>query len=187
MKNPYLYGYLPLFSVILFSLTFGIYLVGESLVFLTSIGVYAGMREFLTDLELRLLLLSVFALCFFMLFSALKLIGETIHEVGMLFFSKHNNGEMISVARGGYLIFFFGALLSIFGIQSILILLSVFAVTIFSYFVYNIYKMSQFLSLSGTVGLIFFEILFWAIFITFICYVVLKLYNGVLAGLPFAN
>lgn len=69
MKNPYLYGYLPLFSVILFSLTFGIYLVGESLAFLTSIGVYAGMREFLTDLELRLLLLSVFALCFYAIFS----------------------------------------------------------------------------------------------------------------------
>lgn len=187
MKNPYLYGYLPLFSVILFSLTFGIYLVGESLDLLTAIGVYAGMREFFTDLELRLLLLCVFALCFFMIFSALKLIGETIHEVGMLFFSKHNNGEMISVARGGYLIFFFGALASIFGIQSIFILLGIFAITIFSFFIYNIYKMSQFLTMSGTVGLIFFEILIWAIFIAFISFVVLKLYNGILASLPFAN
>jgi len=187
MKNPYLYGYLPLFSVILFSLTFGIYLVGESLELLTAVGVYAGMREFFTDFELRLLLLSVFALCFFMLFSALKLIGETIHEVGMLFFSKHNNGEMISVARGGYLIFFLGALLSVFGVQSILILLGIFALTIFGYFIYNIYKMSQFLTFAGTIGLIFFEILFWAIFITSICYVVLKLYNGILASLPFAK
>ncbi len=187
MKNPYLYGYLPLFSVILFSLTFGIYLVGESLEFLTGIGVYAGMREFLTDFELRLLLLIVFSLCFFMLFSALKLIGETIHEVGMLFFSKHNDGEMISAARGGYLIFFLGSLLSVFGVQSLLILLSIFALTVFSYFIYNIFKMSQFLSFGGTMGLIFFEILFWAIFIAFICYVVLKLYNGILASLPFAN
>lgn len=187
MKNPYLYGYLPLFSVILFSLTLGIYLVGESLDILTAIGVYTGMREFLTDLELRLLLLSVFALCFFMLFSALKLIGETIHEVGMLLFSKNNNGETISIARGGYLIFFFGALLSVFGVQSFTIILCVFIVTILSYFIYNIYKMSQFLTLSGTVGLIFFEILIWAILIAFICYVVLKLYNGILASLPFAN
>ncbi|KGR75041.1 DUF5366 family protein [Ureibacillus sinduriensis] len=187
MKNPYLYGYLPLFSVILFSLTYGIYLVGESLELLTAIGVYTGMREFLTDIELRLLLLSVFALCFFMLFSALKLIGETIHEVGMLLFSKDNTGEMIGVARGGYLIFFFGSLLSIFGIQSILILLCVFALTIFSYFTFHIYKMSRFLTLPGTIGLIFFEILMWAIFITFICYVVLKLYNGLLASLPFTN
>jgi len=187
MKNPYLYGYLPLFSVILFSLTFGIYLVGESLDVLTSIGVYAGMREFLTDFELRLLLLIVFALCFFMLFAALKLIGETIHEVGMLFFSKDNSGEMISVARGGNLIFFGGALLSIFGIESLPILLCIFILTIFAYFIYNIYKMSQFLTTPGMIGLIVFEILFWAIFATLIGYVVLKLYNGVLASLPFAN
>lgn len=64
MKNPYLYGYLPLFTILLFSLTFGIYTVGISLDFLTSIGIYSGMREFLTDLELRVLLLIVFTLCF---------------------------------------------------------------------------------------------------------------------------
>ena len=187
MKNPYLYGYLPLFSVILFSLTFGIYLVGKSLELLTAIGVYAGMREFLTDFELRLMLLSVFALCVFMLFAALKLIGETIHELGLLFFSNQYDGEMISVARGGYLIFFGGALLSVFGVQSIAVLLVIFTLTVISYFVYNMYKMSQFLSFSGTIGLIMFEILFWAIFLMFILYVVLKLYNGVLASLPFAN
>lgn len=187
MKNPYLYGYLPLFTILLFSLTFGIYTVGVSLELLTSIGVYAGMREFLSDLELRVLLLIVFSLCFFMLFSALKLIGETIHEVGMLFFSKDNAGETISVARGGYVIFFFGSLASAFGIQSITILVIVLLLTVLVYFVYTVYKMSQFLSMQGTIGLIFFEVLFWAIFVTLILFVVLKLYNGILASLPFAN
>lgn len=187
MKNPYIYGYLPLFSILLFSLTFGIYLVGESLDLLIAIGVYGGMREFLTDLELRILLLIVFSLCFFMLFSALKLIGETIHEVGMLIFLKDSNGEIISVARGGYVIFFFGALASILGIQSFTILFMLFTITIFTYFIFTIYKMSQYLSFSGTIGLIFFEILIWAIFITLIIYAVLKLYNGLLASLPFAK
>lgn len=187
MKNPYLYGYLPLFSIILYSITFGIFLVGESLTLLTSIGVYAGMREFLTDVELRLLLLIVFALAFFMLFSALKLIGETIHEVGMLFFSKDSQGEMIGATRSGYLIFFFGALLSVFGIQSILILLGVFAATIVVCFIYNMYKLSHYLTLPGLIGLIFFEILFWAILIICIVYALLKLYNGLIASLPFAD
>lgn len=41
----------------------------------------------------------------FMLFSALKLIGETVHELGMLFFSKDYKGETMSAARGGYVIF----------------------------------------------------------------------------------
>ncbi|MEL3962095.1 DUF5366 family protein [Lysinibacillus endophyticus] len=187
MKNPYLYGYLPLFTILLFSLTFGIYTVGISLDFLTSIGIYSGMREFLTDLELRVLLLIVFTLCFFMLFSALKLIGETIHEVGMLLFSKDNEGETISAARGGYVILFFGSLASAFGIQSLTVLMIILVLTVLVYFVYNMYKMSQFLTMSGTVGLVIYEVLFWSIFITLIIYVVLKLFNGVLASLPFAN
>lgn len=187
MKNPYLYGYLPLFTILLFSLTFGIFAVTESIELFTAIGVYAGMREFLSDLQLRVFLLIVFALLFFMLFSALKLIGETIHELGMLFFSRDKAGETISVARGGYVIFFFGALLSAFGIQSIIVLVTVFALTIFIYFIYTVYKMSHFMSISGMIGLIFFEILFWSLFMISIVYVVMKLYNGLLASLPFAN
>ena len=185
MENPYLYGYLPLITIILFSLTFGIYAVAESMNLFQSIGVYAGMREFLSDLELRVFLLILFSLCFFMLFSALKLIGETIHELGMLFFSKDKSGELINAARGGYVIFFFGACLSIVGIQSLVILLAVLAATIAIYFVYTIYKMSHAMSFTGLIGLIFFEILFWTVFLVAIAYVLLKLYNGVLASLPF--
>lgn len=187
MKNPYLYGYLPLFSIMLYSLTFGIYTVGKSVEFFHSIGVYAGMREFLSDIEIRMLLLFVFFLCFFMLFSALKLIGETIHEVAMLFFSKDSEGGAVRVARGGYVIFFFGGLLSAVAIQSFTLLIIIFIVTIFSSFVYTVYKMSQYMSTAGMIGLIIFEIVFWSIFITAVIYVILKLYNGILASLPFAN
>ncbi len=68
---------------------------------------------------MRIFLLIVFALCYFMLFSALKLIGETIHELAMLFFSKDLEGKTVYEARGGNVIFFFGAIASAFGIQSI--------------------------------------------------------------------
>lgn len=185
MKNPYLYGYLPLFTILLFSLTFGIYTVTESMGILQGIGIYAGMREFLSEMELKVFLLILFALCFFMLFSALKLIGETVHEVGMLFFSKDYKGETMSVARGGYVIFFIGALLSTFGIQSAIILLAVFMLTVAVYFVYTIYKMSFFLNMTGLIGLVFFEIVIWALFSTTILYILIKLYNGIIASLPF--
>ena len=46
MKNPYIYGYLPLITILLFSLTFGMYAVSESLQVFHAIGVYSGMREF---------------------------------------------------------------------------------------------------------------------------------------------
>ena len=86
-----------------------------------------------------------------MLFSALKLIGETIHELGMLFFSKDQNGETMNVARGGYVIFFIGALLSAIGIQSLPLLVIIFGITVAVYFVYTVYKMSHFMSLTGFV------------------------------------
>lgn len=187
MKNPYLYGYLPLFTILLFSLTFGIFTVTQSLEFFKGIGIYNGMREFLSDLQLRMFLLILFAVVFFMLFSALKLVGETIHEIGMLLFSSDQVGETINIARGGYVVFFFGALLSAFGIQSLYILLAIFLLTVLAYFVFSVYKMSNFMSIGGLIGLIFFEIVFWALLIALILYVVVKLYNGILASLPFAN
>lgn len=43
------------------------------------------------------------------------------------------------------------------------------------------------MSLSGMIGLIAFEILFWSFFITVVIFVCMKLYNGILASLPFAK
>lgn len=184
MKNPYVYGYLPLITIILFSLTFGLYTVSESIEVSKSIGVYTGMREFLSEIQLRVFLLIVFALCFFMLFSALKLIGETIHELAMLFFSKDIDGKTVAEARGGNVIFFFGALASAFGIQSFILLMVVFLLTVLTYFIYVIYKISSHMTLSSTIGVLIFDITLWTILITLIVYVVFKLYNGILASLP---
>ena len=122
-----------------------------------------------------------------MLFSALKLIGETIHELGMLFFSKDKDGETINVARGGYVIFFFGALVSVVGIQYVTVLITIFILTIFVYFIYTVYKRSHYMTWTGMIGLIFFEIIIWAMLLTLIVYAILKLYNGILASLPFAQ
>ena len=63
-----------------------------------------------------------------MIFSALKLIAETIHEIGMLFFSKDYEGKTIAQARGGFVIFFVGAIISAIGFQSIQLLLIIFFV-----------------------------------------------------------
>ena len=115
MRNPYLFGYLPFLTITLFSLTFGVFMVGASIKLFEEIGLYAGMREFLTDTQLRLFLLVIYSLAFFMIFSALKLIAETIHETAMLFFSKDAVGESYSEAKSGNLIYFFGALASVAG------------------------------------------------------------------------
>ena len=187
MKNPYLFGYLPFVTIVLLSLTFGIYAVFQSMELFNAIGVYNGMREFLSDFEIRVFLLIISALLFFMVFSALKLIGETIHELAMLFFSKDSDGKTIHIARGGYVIFFIGALATIAGIKSIFLLVLILFITVSIYFIYTMYKMSNYMSFIGLIGLIFFEIVVWATFIGAIIFVVFKLYNSILASLPFAN
>lgn len=185
MKNPYIYGYLPFVTIVLFSLTFGVYTVSMSVELFKGIGLYAGMREFLTDIQLRIFLLVIYALLFFMVFSALKLIAETIHETAMLFFSKDVEGKSYSEARGGNVIYFFGALASAGGISSVKLLAAIFLLTTFIYFVYVVFKLSKFMTIVSTIGLLVFEITVWAVLVSTIIYILLKLYNGVIASLPF--
>jgi len=187
LKNPYIFGYLPFVTIVLFSLTFGVYTVGVSVELFKGIGLYAGMREFLTDIQLRIFLLVIYALLFFMVFSALKLIAETIHETAMLFFSKDVEGKSYSEARGGNVIYFFGALASAGGINSINLLTAIFLLTTFIYFVYVVFKLSKFMTIVSTIGLLVFEIMVWTILVSTIIYILLKLYNGVIASLPFID
>lgn len=184
MKNPYLYGYLPLISVVLFSLTFGVYAVTESIQLFKVIGVYSGMAQFLSDFEIRIFLVVVFMGCFFMLFSALKLVGETIHEIGMLLFAKDLQPETYSSAKSASTIVFFGSIVSAFGMSSLSVLGFIFVATMIVYFMFVVYKMSDAMSTTGLVGLLFFEILVWAVMLLSIGYVIMKLYNSILSSLP---
>ncbi len=180
-----MFGYLPFVTISLFSLTFGVYLVGFSVNLFKQIGLYAGMREFLTDVQLRIFLLIIYALLFFMVFSAMKLIAETIHETAMLFFSKDAMGESYSKAKSGNLIYFFGAVASVAGIQSLKVLIILFLLTTFVYFVFVVYILSKYMTIGNTIGLMVFEIMVWSVLLSVIIYILLKLYNGVLASLPF--
>ncbi len=184
MKNPYLFSYLPFVTVVIFSLTFGVYTVGISIEFFKEIGLYSGMREFLSDAELRIFLLIIYALLIFMVFSAFKLIGETIHNGAMLFFSKDVEGKSYSEARAGSVIYFFGAVATAGGIFSIQVMGIIFLCTTLFYFIYTVYKLSKFMSFGSMIGLIAFEVMLWGAFISGIVYILIKLYNGVLASLP---
>ena len=189
MKNPYLFSYLPFFTIMLFSLTFGVYTVGYSLSIFREIGLYSGLLEFLTDTQLRLFLLTIYTLAFFMVFSALKLIAATIHETAMLFFFKtrpitETSGSDYIDTRGGKLLYFIGSLLTAFAIQSFVWLVIIFLATTFAYFVYSTYTLHSQFPLSALVGIIFFEFITWAVLIFAVAYILLRLYNGIAASIP---
>lgn len=182
MRNPYLFSYLPFITIVLLSFTFGVYTVGISIDFFKAISLYGGMREFLSDAQLRFFLLVVYALLFFMVFSALKLIGETIHNTAMLFFSKDVEGKSYSAAKLGSVIYFFGAIATAGGIFSIQVMGIIFIVTSIVYFIYTVYKLSKFMSVGSMIGLIAFEVLMWGVFLSGVIYILFKLYNGILAS-----
>ncbi|PPA69999.1 DUF5366 family protein [Jeotgalibacillus proteolyticus] len=184
MKNTYLSGYYPLFSILLFSLTFSVYGVGISLELFKGIGIYAGMREFLSDLQLKLFILILLMVLFFMLFAALKLIAETINELALLFFSRDQEGAALQKVRAGSFIYFAGALISVASLKSIIGLIVIFIITSFIYFVYFVIKTSTTLTAAGTLGLILFELIVWSALLSSVIYVIVRLYNGLMASLP---
>lgn len=185
MKNPYVFGNLPFLTTLLFSLTFGIYSVGFSIDIFKEVGLYAGLNEFLTDVQIRFSLLIVFIVIYFMVFAALKLIAETVHETAMFFFAKTYDLNNYRKLRSGNLIYFFGALLSIAGIQSLLILVAIFLGTTLIYALFILIQLGKELPISNVVGIIVFEVVVWALLVSLVTYSILKLYNGIMESLPF--
>lgn len=184
MKNTYLTSYFPLLSIILFSLSFAINLERIALKFLKQTGIYDGMTEFFSDTGIKLLLLALFFILFFMVFSALKLIADTINELSLLFFSQDSEGENLKHIRFGSVIYFFGAALSLFSIFSLLGAFAILFIATICYFVYFVYKISATLTIVGTIGLVFFQVIAWATLLIGVLFVLIKVYNMLITTLP---
>ncbi|KML05037.1 DUF5366 family protein [Rossellomorea marisflavi] len=184
MKNTYLTSYLPILSILLFSLTFSVYGVGVFETLSKKIGVYAGMSEFLSEMQLKLAILILLMMIFFMILSALKLIAETINGISMLFFSIDSEGELYNKVRPGSMIYFIGGLVSVLSLQSFKGLIGIFVLTSVVYFFYFVNKISSSLTKAGILGVVSMQLFSWAALILTIFFVLIKLYNGLMASLP---
>ncbi|MEC2071982.1 YufK family protein [Alkalihalophilus marmarensis] len=184
MSNRYITSHFPLISILLFSLTFALYTQTLILTQLVDLGVYDGMREFFSENGIKLTMLFLLMLFFFMIFSALKLIADTTVELSMLFFSKDIEGVELNKIRAGSSIFMGLSIISLALTQDIIYLTAAFAAACFIYFVYFVYKVSDSLSILGLIGLIFFHIIFWSTFLIAVIYALVKLYNSFMASLP---
>lgn len=184
MKNTYFLGYFPLISIILFSLSFAIYGEIVLLELFDTLGMYQGMLEFFSETGIKIVLLVVLTLLFFMLFAALKLISDTIIEISLLFFSKDSEGTGLRNIRSGAIIYVLGATVSLFSSQYLVGLLVIFALTNLVAFVYFVYKIMPTLMTGGLIGLIFFHIFIWSCLLFGVIYSILKLYNSVISSLP---
>ncbi|TDL30392.1 hypothetical protein E2R51_18935 [Jeotgalibacillus sp. S-D1] len=168
----------------MFSLTFSVYGVGSCIDLFKAVGIYAGMKEFLTDIQLKIVILFGLMIIFFMILASLKLIAETINSAALLFFSKERDGKALQQARSGSMIYLTGSLLSAVSLHSFIGLFVIFLITSFIYFIYFVVKVSSKLSLKGTVGVILFEIMTWLLLLSSVLFVAASLYNGIMESLP---
>ncbi|PLS15690.1 hypothetical protein CVD28_21250 [Bacillus sp. M6-12] len=184
MKNTYLTGYFPLIAIVLFSLSFAIYMELQAVVLLKNVGIYNGMLEFVPDAGIKLSLLLVLFILFFMLFAALKLISDTALELSLLFFSKESEGEGLKSIRLGSVIYFIGGAFSLLSIHFLPGIIGIFLASTIIAFIYFVYKIQSSLSIAGLIGLIFFHTFIWSALFFTVVFAFLKLYNSIMASLP---
>lgn len=102
MKNTYLTGYFPLIAILLFSSSLSISTSLYALKMLSSFGMYDGMLDYFSEKGIRLALFAAFALLYFMVLSALKLIANTVTELSLLFFANDPEGNNLKKTQNGF-------------------------------------------------------------------------------------
>lgn len=184
MRNTYFTSYFPLISIILFSTSFALYAENQILIIFKQIGLYVGLQEFFSVAEIKMTLLFIILILFFMIFAAMKLLSDTILQLALLLFSKEMNGESLKSARMTSIIFCGGGAISVFCSFSVYAVILVFFITTMVAFTYLVYKASFYLSTGGLIGFVFFQVVSWGVLLSAVGYTVLKFYNGLLESLP---
>lgn len=184
MKSTYFTGYFPLISIVLFSLSYAIYMEGEVTNLFKTMGLYEGLLEFFSHTGIQLTVLFILFLLFFMMFSALKLISDTILQISLLLFSKEVRGDSLKSVRIGSIVYLIGSGISVFCAFSFVAITLVFFITTMIAFIYFIYRASEYLSSFGLIGMMLFHIFVWCSLLMIVGYSILKLYNSLLASLP---
>ncbi|MRX73582.1 hypothetical protein GJU40_15665 [Bacillus lacus] len=185
MKNTYFTSYFPLISILLFSSSLALSGQEKTTNFLKSLGMFSSMLELLSEGSLRLSLFLIFVTVMFMVFSALKLIGDTITELSLLFFSKDETGECLARIKSGAAFYLCGGSLSLLtsgypAATLLLLLLSTLA-----YFVFIVYQISYSLTGTALAGLVFFHVLSWTSLMMGSLFMGVRLYNTLVASIPF--
>jgi len=184
MKNTYLTSHFPLLAILVYSLAFALYAETFLLEKLADIGLYSGMTEFFSESGIKMTLLFVLFLLFFMALAALKIISDTMIQLSLLFFSKDKEGADLQKIRQGSWFYFISSFFALILCKYIEAILASFVIATLAYLVFYLYKIRDSLSLIGLFGMVLFHSLFWGTFLFTFIYAVTKLYNSFIASLP---
>lgn len=179
-KNVHSFSYFPFIVVLLFSISFAlnirIWITKE----LKDAAIYEGIIDIMPEAKFQSLLLLLLLILFFMLFSTLKLIGETSLRLSLLLFAKDQTGFTMRRMQAGFWILVVGGVIAILLFKSTILVLVVFIVSVILYFVFYIFQLSEDLSLGSLVGIILFNTLLWTTIFLFTFYFSIKTYNQLL-------
>lgn len=184
MKNAYLTSHFPILAILFFCLSFGIWSQQYIAAFLESAGIYQGMLEFFSDNGIKLTMLFVLMLVFFMIIAALKLISDTMMGLSLLFFLSEEKGDIRSYLQSCAWIYLMAGGVSLFLTSYLYILGGLFIGATLASFVYLIIRLAPSLRFAGVAGFLLLHLSFWGLFIFGTGYAGLRLYNSFLHSLP---
>jgi len=143
------------------------------------------LKGVMPEKEIRILLFLGILLVLFAIFSALKVLGQTIWEMGLLFFSKDEEGKDLLASKKISFLFIIGGLISIPLNSSILISISVLGASFIAYLIYFLIKQSKSFSVVGMFGFVLFQLIIWGSIVSGIAYIYFTLVSTYLKNMPF--
>ncbi|WP_312451478.1 DUF5366 family protein [Exiguobacterium sp.] len=176
--NVYLLSYAPLISILLFSTSLAIATTELALHWLDQVGVYDELLQLLTARDTKLVVWLGFLIVYFMIFSSLKLLSDTINQLGFAFFIKEQEGTTLGMLRPGSILLLVGGCVSFAFMTSFLHVGIVLLVSFFIYFIFYTVQISKMTNAAGAVGLIIFSFLAWGVLLAGLSWVGLTLFNS---------
>ncbi|WP_114570553.1 DUF5366 family protein [Exiguobacterium flavidum] len=176
--NVYLLSYAPLISILLFSTSLAIATSEIALRWLRQVGVYSELLQILSARDTKLLVWLGFLVIYFMVFSTLKLVSDTINQLGFAFFLKEQIGTTLGMLRPGAILLLVGGCASFAFMTSFPLVCGVLGISFLIYFIFYTIQISKMTSTAGAVGLILFLCLMWGILIAGLVWLILTLLNS---------
>jgi hypothetical protein len=168
-----------------FGISFTLFFFQLAINFISKLGMLEPLKGIMPEKDIRILLFLGILFVIFAIFSALKVLGQTIWEMGLLFFSKDEAGADLIVSKKISYLFVIGGLISVPLNSSILISISVLGATFIAYMIYFLIKQSKSFSVVGMFGFVLFQLIIWGSIGSGFAYIYFTLVSTYLKNIPF--
>jgi hypothetical protein len=148
-------------------------------------GILEPLKGVMPENDIRILLFLCILFVIFSVLSALKVLGQTVWEMGLLFFSKDEEGKDLIISKKISYLFMVGGLLSILLNSSIMLSISVVCASVIGYLIYFLFRQSKSFSAIGMLGFVIFQVVVWGSIVSGIAFIYFTLLSTYVKNMPF--